>query len=37
MNPEYIPLTAIMMPLELLEWLMMPMGLKNAPAIHQRP
>lgn len=36
MHPEDIPLTAVSTPLGLYEWLVMPMGLRNAPSIHQR-
>ena len=36
MHPDDIPLTAVNTPLGLYEWLVMPMGLKNSPSIHQR-
>lgn len=36
MHPEDIVLTTVTTPFGLFEWMVMPMGLKNAPAIHQR-
>ena len=36
MHPDNIHLTAVNMPFGLYEWLVMPMGLQNAPAIHQQ-
>jgi len=36
MHPDDVPLTAVNTPLGLYEWLVMPMGLKNSPSIHQR-
>jgi hypothetical protein len=36
MHPDDIPLTAVTTPLGLWEWTVMPMGLRNAPSIHQR-
>jgi hypothetical protein len=36
MHPDDVHLTAVSMPFRLYEWLVMPMGLRNSPAIHQR-
>ena len=36
MHPDDVHLTAVSMPFGLYEWLVMPMGLRNLPAIHQR-
>jgi hypothetical protein len=36
MEASDIPLTTVSTPFGLFEWTVMPMGLKNAPAIHQR-
>lgn len=35
MNPDHIHLTVVNTPLGLYKWLVIPMGLKNALAIHQ--
>ena len=36
MHPDDIHLTAVNTPWGLYEWLVMPMGIKNAPSIHQQ-
>jgi len=36
MHPDDVHLTAVNTPFGLYEWLVMPMGLRNSPAIHQR-
>jgi hypothetical protein len=36
MHPDDIPLTAVTTPFGLYEWMVMPMGLRNSPPIHQR-
>jgi hypothetical protein len=35
-HPDDVPFTAVTTPMGLYEWLVMPMGLRNAPPIHQR-
>src|SRR5271156_1364924 len=35
MHPDSVHLTAVSTPFSLYEWLVMPMGLRNSPAIHQ--
>ena len=36
MHPDDVELTAVNTPWGLYEWVVMPMGIKNVPAIHQR-
>ena len=36
MKPEDVHITAVSTPFGLYEWTVMPMGLRNAPSIHQR-
>jgi hypothetical protein len=36
MHPDDVDLTAVNTPWGLYKWVVMPMGIKNAPAIHQR-
>ena len=36
MHPDDIKYTAVSTPQGAFEWLVMPMGFRNAPAIHQR-
>jgi hypothetical protein len=36
MDPKDEPLTAVTTPIGLYKWLVIPMGLRNAPSIHQR-
>jgi hypothetical protein len=36
MHPSNISLTAVSTPFGLFEWMVMPMGLRNVPAIHQQ-
>jgi len=36
MHPDDVHLTAVSMPFGLYKWLVMPMGLRNSPTIHQQ-
>jgi len=36
MHPDSIKYTAVNTPFSLYEWLVMPMGLRNSPAVHQQ-
>jgi len=36
MHPDSVKFTAVNTPFGLYEWLVMPMGLRNSPAVHQR-
>jgi hypothetical protein len=36
MHPDNVNLTAVNTPWGLYKWVVMPMGIKNTPAIHQR-
>ena len=36
MHPDSVKYTAVNTPFGLYEWLVMPMGLRNSPAVHQR-
>jgi hypothetical protein len=36
MYPDNVPLTMVNMPWRLYEWVIMPIGIKNTPAIYQQ-